>query len=329
MAVIQQGSNIVVDDSVAGSLFPTSERELAFPVLVDGTGKAVRIEGALYGRALELRGNARVDGPVVVRGDTRLAPRAGSIRLNSGITVNGSLNVALDEQHGNETLIDRVENASVVIRGDVAVNQNVALRNTIVFGSLRAVNCTLENSLVLGTCLVDEHLKVVSSSVGGYASRDVQFEGHCVMLHALGESRTKPLFLPAEQPNGTVLDCDLRFYPAIREFADLMNRGLRHPSGYPAYSKLYPSTDWVLAQATANPALNEQSGGAIAKWILSIGGRIADLAKIAEAITSLTTMLKCGFEFDHYHPARRAGHLNDAMKQLTAEERWILQSVCQ
>lgn len=328
MAVTQQGSNIVVDASVAGSVFPTTERELTFPVLVDGSVRGLRIEGALYGRALEIRGDVRVDGPVVVRGDARLAPGAASIRLNAGITVNGSLNVALDEQAAMGTLFDRIENAGVLVRGDIAVNQNLALRNTIVFGSLRAANCTLENSLVLGTCLVDEHLKVVGSSIGGYASRDVQFEGHCVMLHALGESRAKPLFLPAQLADGAVIDCDLRFYPAIRDHADLMNRRLRQPEGYPAYSKLYPSTDWVLAQATANPALNEQSGGAVAKWILSIGGRIADLAKIAEAISSLATMLKCGFEFDHYHPANREGYLNQALQRLTAEERWILQSVC-
>lgn len=328
MAVAQEGSNIVVSSSVAGSVFPTSERELIFPVLVDGSSSDVTVEGALYGRSVELRGNVRIKGPVVARGDTRLNPAGGRIQLKSGLTVNGSVDCSSDASGVGALLIGKVQNASVIIKGDIAVNQNIFLRNAIVFGSIKAVNCVLENSLVLGTCIVDETLKVSMSTIGGYASRDVTFEGNCLMLHGLGESLSQPLFVPWETHDGAVLDSDLRYYPAIRANNSLMNCSHAKDVSYPEYSRLYPSTDWVQAETLTNPALGERGDGKVRKWILSIGGRIGDISKIQQAITNLTKMLKCGFEYEHYNPTRRGEYLRKALDGLTEDKSWVLQSVC-
>lgn len=328
MAVQQQGSNVVVNRSVAGSVFPTSERELVFPVLIDGSEQAVLIGGSVYGRSLELRGDVRVQGPVVSRGDTVLNPGTHRIQLDSGITINGSLNCRYDPLQALPSLQDGMDAARVIVKGDIAVNQGVYLRNAIVFGSIRATHCVLENSLVLGTCLVDESLKVRMSTIGGYASRDVTFEGHCVMLHSLGESLNAPVFAPMETAPGSVHDADVRYYPAIRHGRGLMNRLQQPDVKYPAYARLYPQTDWVRATTLANPALDEEHQGQVQKWVLSIGGRISDISKISEAVNSLTQMLKCGFEFEHYAPAIRRQQLDKALAPLTDEERWILQTVC-
>ena len=328
MAVQQQGSNVVVNRSVAGSVFPTNERELVFPVLIDGSEQKILIGGSLYGRALELRGNVHVHGPVVSRGDTVLNPGYHRIQLDSGITINGSLNCHYDPLQALPGLQDSMESARVIIKGDIAVNQGVYLRNAIVFGSIRATHCVLENSLVLGTCLVDEGLKVRMSSIGGYASRDVAFEGHCVILHSLGESLNAPVFVPLENTSGTVFEADVRYYPAIRQGHGLMNRMQQADVKYPAYARLYPHTDWVRATTLANPALDEEHKGQVQKWVLSIGGRISDISKISEAVNSLAQMLKCGFEFEHYAPAIRRQQLDKALAPLTDEERWILQTVC-
>ena len=58
--------------------------DIVFPVLVDGSRKPARIEGAVYGRSLEVRGNVAIDGPVVARGDMRLSPGKGAIQLSWG-----------------------------------------------------------------------------------------------------------------------------------------------------------------------------------------------------------------------------------------------------
>lgn len=327
MAVQHAGSNIVVSSSVAGSVFPTNEKDSVFPVLIDGTGQPVRVEGAVYGRAVELRGEVRIDGPLVSRQDLKVAPRGKRIQLQSGVTINGSLMCMLEPHEC--VPMESVEGATLVIKGDITVNQNVSLRNALVFGSVRAVNCTLDNTVVLGTCIVEEALTIRMSSVGGYAARDVTFEGSCLMVNALGESHDRPRFLAHETAEGKVLPCDIRYYPAIRSFNHLLNLSHTEAVHYPAYSALLEATDWVYLEASPNPALNEVQAEAMKKWGLSIGGRVGDISVIASAIEAMTRMLKCGFEYEHYHVQRRRQHLDKVLDGLTPQEAWALQAVCQ
>lgn len=332
MAVKHEGSNIVVNQSVAGSIFPTNEKDAVYPVLVDGSKQHVKIEGSLYGRAVELRGDVLVSGPIVARGDLKINPLTHRVQLSSGLTVNGSVNCHQDTASTQlkASVFESVRNVDLIIKGDIAVNQNIFLKNAVVLGSLRAVNCTLENTIVLGTCIVEEHLTIRMSSVGGYAARDVQFEGACMMIHALGESLNKPKLLPYESQTGGVFASDIRYYPAIRNLNHLLNlTGQISAPSYPDYSLLHEVTDWVESPASPNLALDEQQVEALNKWILSIGGRIGDVSIISNAIASLTGMLKCGFEFEHYHPQKRAQYVSKVAQTLTPEEAWVLESACQ
>lgn len=326
MAAAAKGSNIVIDKSVAGSVFPQSERDIVFPVLIDGSANAVRVEGAVYGRELQLRGEVQIDGPVVVRGDARITARGSVVRLNSGITVNGSMRAVPD---GDDLgMLEAIRAARLILRGDITVNQNLSLRDAIVFGSIRAVNCTLERCVVLGTCVVSEQLRISNSSIGGYAAGEVEFEGGCMMIHALGESKEKPRFVPFEAAGGTIRPADVRFYPLMRSHQSLLNTPAFENSGLSDEGRLYPDVDWVLTAATANAGLAEDSDNIYQKWVLSLGGRIADYSSIKDSIQSLTQMLKCGFEFEHYHPDHRPRLLKAAKVDLTEEEQWILDQVC-
>ena len=326
MAAAAKGSNIVIDKSVAGSVFPQSERDIVFPVLIDGSANAVRVEGAVYGRELQLRGEVQIDGPVVVRGDARITARGSVVRLNSGITVNGSMRAVPD---GDDLgMLEGIRAARLILRGDITVNQNLSLRDAIVFGSIRAVNCTLERCVILGTCIVGEQLRISNSSIGGYVAGEVEFEGGCMMIHALGESKEKPRFVPFEAADGKISPADVRFYPLMRSHQALLNRRALDQSGLSDEARLYPDVDWVLTAATANAGLAEDSDNIYQKWVLSLGGRVADYSSIKASIQSLTQMLKCGFEFEHYHPDHRPRLLKTAKVGLTEEEQWILDQVC-
>ena len=326
MGIEHAGSSILVSGPIAGSVFPTNEKDSVFPVLVDGTRERVHVEGSLYGRAVELRGDVRVEGPVVSRQDVRIDPRGKRVHLRSGIAINGSLICA--EPPGAFVATPSVQQCSLVVKGDITVNQNVSLRNALVFGSIRAANCTLDNCVLLGTCIVQESLTVRMSSVGGYASRDVAFEGSCLMINALGESHTRPRFMAHESEGGQILPCDIRYYPAIRALGHLYN--LSHVEGvhYPDYSVLLESVDWVQLQASPNPALDEAKADALNKWGLSIGGRVGDISVIASSIDAMTRMLKCGFEFEHYPVRRRKGILDSVLGSLNPEEARALLAVC-
>ena len=328
MAIYEQGSNIVIDGSVAGSLFPKSERDIAFPVLIDATkgGHTIHVEGSVYGRSIEMRGDIVIDGPVVSRGDTKLCPGEKRIQLRGGVTVNGILNSLVSENLGRPTLTDDIEQASIIIRGDVAVNQSLHLINAIVFGSIKAINCKLQNCIVLGTLMIQEQLTVSMSSIGGYSAGDVIFEGDCAMLHALGESTKPPVFAPHETATGAVISCDVRYYPAMREKSGLVNR-LHAGISYPEYSKLDQAADWVRVNAR-NTGEDTSLGEFGAKTVLSIGGRIGDFSKIQESIDALTGMLKCGFEYDHLNVLARKSVKDATMRKLNSDEQWILDQVC-
>jgi len=328
MAVREEGSNIVVDGSIAGSLFPKNEKDIIFPVLIDGsmTVDPILIEGSVYGRSVEMRGGVIVDGPVVSRGDTKLSPSNKKIKLNGGITVNGVLNGVSAFKNNEISLTQDIENASLIIRGDIAVNQSLYLSNAIIFGSIKAINCKLENCIVLGTLMIEEQLTVSMSSIGGYSAREVTFEGSCILIHALGESLAKPVFSPYEAVGGEIIDCDIRYYPAMRENSRLVN--LNHADqSYPQYSKLDPFSDWVEVHAHPSSIEMDQENAGI-KFVLSIGGRIGDFSKIQDSLDALTNMLKCGFEYDHLSPHVKEKVKQEALSKLNKDESWILGQVC-
>ena len=331
MSVREEGSNIVVDTSISGSLFPKSERDIVFPVMIDGSKvqDILVIEGSVYGRSLEIRGSVLVWGPVVSRGDTKITPiDTKRIQLMGGITVNGVFNAGYVEGMPINTLHDSIENTSVIIRGDIAVNQSLFLNNAIVFGSIRAVNCRLLNCVVLGTVSVEEKLSVAMSSIGGYTSREVVFEGACTMIHAIGESNEKPVFSPYELSNGTIVGSDIRYYPAMITSSRLTNIA-GSQSFYPTYSLLDPFSDWVRVLASTNEVIDSSSeSDLITKWVLSIGGRVGDFQKIQASIDALTDMLKCGFEYDHIVPEYKAKLKETVLNSLTQDEAWILNQVC-
>jgi hypothetical protein len=331
MGVREEGSNIVVDSSISGSLFPKSEKDIIFPVMIDGSAvqDTLVIEGSVYGRSLEVRGNVLIWGPVVSRGDTKITPTVNMrVQLMGGITVNGVFNAGFPEGSSHKTLHDAIESCSVVIRGDVAVNQSVFLNNAIVFGSITAVNCRLLNCVVLGTVTVQEKLTVAMSSIGGYRSREVVFEGACTMIHAIGESNEKPVFSPYELIGGEVIASDIRYYPAMRNNSRLTNI-TESQSAYPSYSALDAYADWVQVLESTNEVVDAVSEkDRITKWVLSIGGRVGDFHKIKKSIDALTDMLKCGFEFDHIVPEYKFKLKEKVLTSLNQDEAWILNQVC-
>ncbi len=319
MSIQIDGSSLRVTQSVRGNVFPRSESEVIYPVLVDASrdGAPIGIEGSLYGKSLRLIGAVAVGGPVVARGDLVIQPMTSQATFHSGLSASESISVELPVG-GLATLQQSIDKASVVVRGDVSA-KNVSLENTIVFGSIKAVNCRLKNCVVLGTAWATESLIVTTSTLAGYLAQGVTFEGPCMMVHSIGESSTRPVFSPAELPNGDIFGSDIRFYPALREAFGIVSN---QPQNYPQHSCLSTTADWVKVQNT------KPGAAARDRWVLSIGGRISDVRRIRESISLMAGMLRCGFEFDHYAPAERSRHLARALAGLNADESWILRTVC-
>jgi hypothetical protein len=318
MSISIDGSNLHVSGSVRGHVFPRKEAEIAYPVLVEPRGKdPLRIEGSVYGRSLRFVQGVEVDGPTVSGGDLLIEPGDRQMIFRSGL--NATEGISAKGHPSRPTVGDGVKNASLVVRGDV-VGRNVLLENTVVFGSIKAVNCTLRNCVVMGTVASVDQLTAITSTLGGYKAREVQFEGPCIMVHSMGESSTRPVFTPAEAQGGGMLAPELFFYPALRErFGIAPNPGAK----YPENAKLDIRADWVAVQKK-----DGDDGSVRDRWILSIGGRICNIQLIKRSIELMSRMLKTGFEFDHYIEKDRAQLLAAALEGLTPDETWILNCVC-
>lgn len=324
MSISEVGDRLVLTSSVNGNVFPKSEREALFPLTIKTDSEPVVIDGSLYARSLDIgNGIIAVHGPIAARGDITVSPGEGTFRALAGLTSLSGVVIG-EKTLSLRQLTDDLSECRSIVRGDIVSNQSVLLNNTVVFGSINAVNCTIINSIVLGTVHCQGQLSVEMSSVGGYLSKSAVFRGVCTMFNALGESVEKPQFLPYEDVDGSLVECSLHLYPALR--SEVGMRVTREQVSDASISLLYPDVDWMAVTAEPDPL----SSDAIAseRWVLSIGGRIADFTKINEATQSLSEMLRVGFEISHYNPETRNKQIQEVLQLLTPSEASILKAVC-
>jgi len=324
MSISEVGDRLVLTTSVEGNVFPKSERETLFPLTIKAESEAIIIDGSLYARSLDIgSGSIAVHGPIAARGDITISPGEGTFRALAGLTSLSGVVIG-EKTLSRRQLIDDLSECRSIIKGDIVSNQSVLLNNTVVFGSINAVNCTIINSVVLGTIHCQEQLSVEMSSVGGYLSKSAIFRGVCTLFNALGESMEKPQFLPYEDVDGGLVNCSVHLYPALR--SEVGMRIARDQISDASISLLYPDVDWLAVTAEPNPLSSEPIPSE--RWVLSIGGRIADFTKINEAAASLSEMLRVGFEFSHYNPETKHKQLQEVLKLLTPSEASILQAAC-
>lgn len=324
MTISEIGDRLVLTASIDGNVFPKSERETLFPLTIKAESEPLQISGSVYARSIEVcSGSVTVHGPIATRGDIIVAPGEGLFQALAGITSLSGVVIG-EKTTSHNQLVDNLNECRSIIKGDVVSNQSILLNNTVVFGSINAVNCTIVNSIVLGTVHCQDHLSVEMSSLGGYSSKAVTFRGLCTLFNALGESAEKPLFLPFEDIDGSLVDCSVYLYPAVRSKGAM--RLTRDRIGDESEGLFYPDVDWIAVTAEPNPLSKDQFPSN--RWVLSIGGRIADFTKLNEAANSLSEMLRVGFEYSHYNPEIRASQLQNVQKILTKSESKILEAVC-
>jgi len=324
MSISEIGDRLVLSASVDGNVFPKSERETLFPLTIKSESENIDVNGSLYARSIDIStGNITVHGPIASRGDVVVSAGDGTFSALAGITSLSGVVIG-EKTLSRKQLVDDLAECRALVKGDIVSNQSVLLNNTVVFGSVNAVNCTIVNSIVLGTIHCQDQLSIEMSSLGGYLSKTTIFRGVCTLFNALGESVEKPQFLPYEDIDGSLVNSSIHLYPAIRSEGGM--RMAREQVTGNNLSTLYPDVDWILVTAQPDPFSSDFSESP--RWVLSIGGRIADFTKINEAAESLSEMLRVGFEFSHYNPEIRAKQLEIGLARLTKSEASILKAVC-
>lgn len=331
MAETIEGDRIIVTGSSDACFFPRLERETNYIREFDGRSAKgpFAIRGSIYGRQLQFRGAGECRGVTVGRGDLMIdVSRPGEVQRFLGpITANGSLTVKSPGLPLQRTTIGDVRNASALIRGDV-VGDHVSLSNTVIVGNVHATNIRLNNCIVFGAVIASEQVTLQASTVLYYHCRHMVFEGPCMMLHAMGESATPPVFAPYEDTVGGIFPCDVRYYPAVRtqEGKQLGNRIWERPKGATT-SMLVPHADWIAVNTEAERKDHDGRQVQSMRTVLTIAGRALNLAALQLAASQLTSMLKICFEFDHYAPRAQRDALESIRANATEEEFWVFSSL--
>lgn len=334
MPEVVVGDRIVVSGYSPGSHFPRTEAMI--PYLWEAWATKdhgpYAIAGSVYGRQLRFTGPGAVSGTVLGRGDVTLnAGGKGLQRFLSGVAANGNIGTEPSKSGLRDSLVGDIRRASYVIRGDVLAN-NILLENAIVFGNVHGLNVTLQHCVVVGAAVAKEQLRLVGSTVLYYHCRDVQFEGPCALMHAMGESVSRPRFLPYEDAVGEVWSDDVRYYPMLRAEGDraLSNRPWSVGQAQYDGAKLYPEHDWVampVSEVHHRPVQGKMQAVEVPseRYVLSLGRRMLNLQALGATLTDIYTLLKSGLEFGHYAPAVQHRTYELWRSLATPDELWILQ----
>jgi len=327
MSITEIADRLILEGSIEGNIFPKSEREVLFPLTIKPGDQSLEVAGSVYARSIDVEdGQAIVHGPIASRGDIMIHGNSGCFKAKAGITTLSGLVIG-EKAASEDQLVNDCSQCRALVKGDIVSNQSVVINNSVIFGSIKAVNCTVTNSIVLGTVNCEDHLTVQMSSVGGYMSREVNFEGICTLYNALGESQDRPIFLPYEDMNGNIIGSSMHLYSALRNKCGM--RITEKDAQQNPLSKLFTDVDWICINAqntdhdsNDNLELYEEA------YVLSIGGRIADYSKLSDATDALSEMLRVGFEFGHYSPETKRKQLEKIIPRLTNSEKAIFQSAC-
>lgn len=322
-----EGDRILVNGPSRACFFPRLEQESHFIREFDGrtAAGAYALDGSVYGRNLAFRGSGVSNGVVVSRGDMHIdVARPGERATFLGsVSANGGLVVDAPDCALQESAIGDVRRASVLVRGDV-VGDQVRLRNAAIVGNVHGTNIQLTNCIVFGSVIASERILAQGSTLMYYHCRGMTFEGPCMMLQAMGESSSMPVFAPYEDAAGGLFPADVRYYPAARAegAGGLGNRPWeRDPSA--RTSRLVPHADWVAVDtASGNPA-TAGSTASSKRFVLTIAGRALNLAALQVFTDRMAGMLRTAFEFDHYDRRNQSAALERLREEGTDEEAWL------
>jgi len=331
----KDGDRIIITGYSGGSHFPRQQELLNFDWEADGTSEEgpFNLEGSVYGKNIRFNGPGLIRGAVLGRGDILLDNNTNKIQsFMGGIKTASNIISKSDDKGLQNSLVGDIQKARFVFRGDV-IGQNVVLENAIVFGRVYGQNIKVQQSIIFGAAIAEDKLTVTASTLMYYSSKEIEFEGPCVFLNAMGESEREPIMVPYQDATGFIWKSDLLFYPAYRDYeihTPMTNRVWENNDGKYDRAKLFADSDWVLVPVKTK--ITRMIDGKLKeeyvegeRFILSIAGRCLNFEQVNNMYRKFFTLIKTGLEYFHYnHNNRREiKRMWDNMK-ITSDEKYIL-----
>ena len=170
---------ILRDNLVRGAILPQKMAELKRNIIFDGN---VEVEGAVFGRQIEIRG--------------------GDITINGAVFAQNELHVASDvtgavvfkkSVGSSNSIVSRASKAEPTFCSDIN-SKIVALKNSYVAGNIYADEVTLENCVVIGGVFATQEASINNSIIGTFNTPRVRLDGTIqLLLPSVDSTRTLTL----------------------------------------------------------------------------------------------------------------------------------------
>jgi len=314
-------NNAILSGDINGAIYPSCQKEILRNVFLKAP---YNINGGIWTMNLKNDGGGIVTGPVMASTEiTVTLPRKNNepVRFLSGI--NSTLSIAVEESGKSleESVMGKISNAGLIIRGDVVTNM-IKLENALVIGNVRGRQITIVNCIIVGSLLAEEELLVENSNFVSFSGKHVVLKGNNGCWLPYGTALTPVEFKEARDCRGNTIPSQLR-YLAVKKRDDPKNeehwvgnfsRGICDETDTSEHALLLSPEDVELHRTQDGKYL----------YALNIARRALNLAPVEESINTIGEFLTCILMLEHLDAESREREKKEWPKKFNQEELKLL-----
>jgi hypothetical protein len=320
---MQTLGNIIITGEIDGSFFPRTQMEIPREVLLQSP---FYLSGGLYAQNIRNKGAGTVTGSVIAGREITLTPSAKNedpIRFLSGINATHSIMVQPSGNPIEQTAVNGIENAKVIVRGDV-LSDTVRLENSLIIGNVRSRQAFIENSMIVGSVMAEEELHLTNSIFLSFSAGKAHLHGQnsCWLPHAI--SRQPIQF----ESNESGISAELRYMALCRTEAFGCGRKDGNLCCEPFINRQCEHQEVRLSTSDIHPHIT-QDGEQL--YALTLARRALNLTRIQEELHRVKDFLKELLLYEHLDEASKKQATESWKGKYQSDELAILrlsQEVC-
>jgi len=299
-------NNVLVTGELEGSFHPAAQMEIPRDVILK---EPFYVKGGVYGQNIRNNGAGTVTGPVMAgREITLTAPPEHDKPINFLSGINATYSIMVEEKAFplEQTVVNDIEQAGIIVRGDV-ISDIVRLENALIIGNVRSRQAFLKNSMIVGSAMVEEELHLTNSTFISFSAGRATLSGQNSCWLPYGISGQPIQFEEEQLTDGNTTKAELRYIGLCHTeaFGCCASEGNICCEQFLSKQCEYPSV--CLGAPDIHP---HTTGDSEQFYALTLARRALNMEKIKEELQRVQKFLKELLLYEH---------LDDASKQQAAE----------
>ncbi len=169
------GRQKIFDGYLDSSIYPSESKMLLDDIKLKGNFK---INGAIYGHNIEIKGKGSVNGPIMAKEELVIYPpttKEDQMLFSAGMSSRKIISVKVPQTSSLSPATDP-DFAPLVIKGDLCSNV-VHLDNALVLGNIHCNDAYIRNSIILGIPIAQNKLELTNTAVIAFDAKVVNLYG--------------------------------------------------------------------------------------------------------------------------------------------------------